>query len=250
MIVVTVLPLQDGFPCRELSVGFERAESIPAEDGRSAAQALQAVFPLNDAAPPGYLRPHLYLSRRPKYTANYTYQGGNLTYVEKTEQEDRYVKLYIPQTPALPALALGVRKKSEGPAALSLFQEAHGLVDVLPQYSLARFDLNGIAEGYPNNHWLWTFKGGAGYVTGGRLTGVDIEKDALTAAVKKGSMPNEVGVTLEVDEATLKVRILTNGKVQFTQFTDEHLVKFEHPELGNPWPMILHVLQTLKLFQV
>lgn len=247
MIVISVLPLKSGFPCQELTSVFAKLNSDAGTPDNE--KDVEYLFPRDEKTPEGYLKPVIYVRQKPKQKTRRVIQNGQLLEVDSIELEFKSIKLYIPSSSYLPALAIGAGNKPDALGTLRLFQEAKGKAAEEPYYSLADFNLSEIANKYPEEHWLWNFKNGSGYVTSGRLTGEGIERDAVVQAVKQGSTPNEVGIIFQVQDASLKVRILRAGRVQFTQFTDEHLVEFKHPELGNPWPMITQVLGTLEMFR-
>lgn len=205
-----------------------------------------APGPEQQTPPIGYAAPITYVLRKTRTVSAFRIVNDQFVVVEENQTDFRIVKIYPPMMQGYPLIAVGA--KGEIQEAINLFCQARG--DTRPSYRLARFDLDAIATSYPDDHWFWDFKANSDYVTSGKLHGERIELSHLVDSVRKSSAPHEVGIMLRCGSAQLKVRILGEGRVQFWQFHESHLQSHSHPQLGDPWPLIVQAVQTLLRFKL
>lgn len=240
MIVMSTVRLLPGFPAGTISQQFADASLNVNE--------LRVIFPLAASqagtVPDGYYSPILYLHRSPRESYEYEWDGHSLNYSLRQGIEQRVVKLYMPMDIAYPVIALG-GKRNDVQNALFLLQQALSGSAQMPLYAPYSYDLERLATLYPDDQWFLDFKSALGHVSGGKIYGVGIEKSPLYTHAKVGASSNEVGIIFHANGADLKVRVLRNGKVQFMQFVDSHLLADRHPDLGRVWPLIVQVLQSV-----
>ncbi|MVN85432.1 hypothetical protein GO986_01460 [Deinococcus sp. HMF7620] len=243
MIVLTVVELLPTFPTQMLR---NDVQSQSADGSESWGFMPQAETP--GATRVGYRAPVVYWTRVKRTSEGYFFDGGQPTWGTREQDEVRIMKLYLPlDFTQLPLIALGVKKRKDLENALLRYIEANTPeAPSQAMFRLANYDLSKLAASYPTERWSWEFAMHSDPIRKGKFFGTNIETSSLFGFVQSGSSPNEVGLMLDAQGATLKVRILRLGRVQFTQFTDGHLIAGNHPDMGDPWPRIVQILQTLQ----
>jgi hypothetical protein len=100
-----------------------------------------------------------------------------------------------------------------------------------------------------DDQWMRSFARD-GNVNKGKLYGNAIELDQIFNQISIDSEANEVGVTLQIPNAALMVRILTEGRIQFYNFSSNNVWERSHDEFGDPLPLIYETLEFLQRYDV
>jgi len=114
---------------------------------------------------------------------------------------------------------------------------------------IPEYDLKAISTDLNDDQWMRSFAR-EGNVNKGKLYGNAIELDQIFNLISLDSEPNEVGVTLQIPNAALMVRILHGGRVQFYNFSSNHVWERHHDEFGDPLPLIYQTLEFLQRYVV
>lgn len=190
--------------------------------------------------PDGYSEPLLYVYESVQEVDAYDISPTAVVN-ERQEITKRYVvHLYFPIDSSAVALAHGpIVHASKAMKFLAEELSTNGYA--APVYRPAEFDIQRIRHDLPNDQWFRRARR-TGNVESVTIYGDAIEQDLLYGAIDEGGFDNQVGVTLAVQGALLKIRVVSQGRLQFTNFRPEHLASHSSPH-GDPWPLILEAVR-------
>ena len=198
----------------------------------------------NYQSPLNYKHPLLYLYEKDIEVTDYQIQKGGLLEVTSTYKKRSTGQLYVPANDKLPILAIGGLKETS--AALKMLLEYDNQGDSMSP-KVADLDLIKISAKFPDDLWIWSFEKGVGHIQKGTVYGTRINQDSLLDEIRLRGSPNQVGVLINVPNAQLKIRVLSDGRIQFWDFTAGHLIHKNHKDHKDPWPLIQSAIQKISV---
>jgi hypothetical protein len=190
--------------------------------------------------PNGYHSPLLYIQEKFVDITAYEARAEGLLEVTSRYSKKQTSLLFVPQDNRRPIF--GVGRQEEIVKGLQMLR-AYGGQDAHLAFHGLEFDIRRIEAAYPNDQWIYSFEDDQGYIQRGIVYGTQINQDALAPQLRARGFPNQVGIYINAQNTRLKVRVLKDG-IQFHGFVPKHLLA-GHPQLGNPWPYIVTVMQNL-----
>lgn len=242
MITLTLARVRDGrFVTPDKPLYFEQTD-----------MASRLLIPIDQHNPPNIERfpictvhgfsTFLYLHQQRIEVTDFFFGNEGFVNDAYTRTEKTFVQVLVEAQPNGLVVAIGSKQASE----LALKQTIdYATIQRPVDAARQEFDLEAISLQYARSQWKRGFETRDGYVKSGTIYGDGIEGDDLYQSVTLRGFANEVGVTLNLQNAMLKVRVLRGGRVQFVSINLEHIASHQHPSYGDPWPLVYEGLQTL-----
>lgn len=231
------LPLQ-----RPILVGDE--EATPVEEGQGSQGVVR--FIRNESRPgmvkevEGYFPPIVYVYEATRQMSEYIMSPTEVSEVARVVKRQRVVSYFIPRNLENAALAVGeILHVKKGYRVLNENLSRQGYQ--APLFQPVDFDIPRIKVDLREDQWYRRVRrvGNAKSVI---ISGDSIENDGLYATLDDDSEEREIGITFRGEGVNFRVRIVTEGRIQFLNFRPEHLYT-DHQKYGDAWPHILSIIQ-------
>lgn len=185
----------------------------------------------------GFAPPLVYVYESVKQIPVFVVTPGAIEERARTIRQQSFVNYHLPLD--LDNIAIGdITHVKKGFKLLSdtLSNERYDA----PYFQPLDFDIPRIKMELAENQWFRRVKRERDI--GVIMHGDRIEDDAIYNSLNADSEENDVGVIFQGPGAQLKIKLVTQGRIQFLNFRPEHVLS-GHPEMGSIWPHVLDVIQ-------